>query len=382
MLPAQRMASVQPSYIRNILKATQGNNVMSLAGGLPDERLFPTRLLDNAARELDQNIEVYQYGLTRGLPALVEHLCAENNLPSDEQLLITTGSQQGLDLICRAYLNPDDRVLAEAPVYLGALQAFQLAQAKVGLIDATSKGPDLDQLEAKLAKGCVKFFYAVPDFHNPTGTCWSKATRIAVAELLDRYEVALIEDVPYRQLRYSGEHLPLVSSLMKGDFFLLNSFSKIATSGMRLGCVQATKKLLQPLITIKQASDLHTALPMQQMLLSLLQAPEFEGHIASLRHHYGQRAQALANALISQIGGRLTFNEVEGGMFLWARINCVNAVSLAQECLKNDLAVVPGQAFWPEGKAGYQAIRLNFTRLAPADLEKAVGRLSSAMSAL
>ncbi|TCS43802.1 PLP-dependent aminotransferase family protein [Reinekea marinisedimentorum] len=380
MQSARRMATTRPSYIRDILKATQGRQILSLAGGLPDAQLFPTGLLARAAHELAETPGVYQYGLTSGLPGLVDHIATQNNLASPDQLLITTGSQQGLDLISRAYLNPGDRILAEAPVYLGALQIFQLAEIDIGLIPATDTGPDIAQLEAELAKGGVKFFYAVPDFHNPTGVCWSLATRLAVAELLDRYKVMLIEDAPYRQLRYRGDELPLVSALMKGEHLLLQSFSKIATPGMRIGYVQGSAELLSPLVVVKQASDLHSSLPMQQMILSLLKAPEFPQHLSNLRHHYGLRVQVLAEALQHELGSALSFDVPQGGMFIWARLTEDEAPALAQRCLRNGLAVVPGQAFWPEGAPGYEAIRLNFSCLAPAQLKRAAQRLAASMS--
>lgn len=381
MKTAKRMASTRPSYIRNILKATQGSNVLSLAGGLPDASLFPTELLARAAADLADNSHVYQYGLTSGLPALVEHLHEMNSLSASEQLLVTTGSQQGLDLLTRAYVNPGDRILAEAPVYLGALQVFQLAEANIGLVPATTQGPDLKQLETELKKGDVKFFYAVPDFHNPTGVCWSLETRKAVAALLDRYQILLVEDAPYRQLRYCGVELPLVSSLMKGDSLLLQSFSKVATPGMRIGFVQGPEALVEPLVVVKQACDLHTSLPMQQMILSLLKAPEFVDHLQNLRHHYGQRSLALADALSQSLGDDIRFEVPEGGMFIWVRLQKGSAPALAERCLQKGLAVVPGQAFWPEGECACEAIRLNFSCLPPAQLRQAVNLLAQAMKA-
>jgi DNA-binding transcriptional MocR family regulator len=220
----------------------------------------------------------------------------------------------------------------------------------------------------------------VPDFHNPTGVCWSPETRKAVAELLDKYKVMLIEDAPYRQLRYCGEDQPLVSSLVQGESLLLRSFSKVAAPGMRIGYVQGSEALLEPLAIVKQASDLHTSLPMQQMILSMLQAPEFTGHIDNLRSHYGQRSQVLADALRRELDGQVSFKQADGGMFIWARLAQGKAPELAKRCLANGLAVVPGQAFWPEGEASYQALRLNFSCVTPPELDKAVHLLAKSIT--
>ncbi|BEU02319.1 GntR family transcriptional regulator [Agarivorans sp. OAG1] len=375
---SKRVKQTKPSYIRNILKVTQQADMLSLAGGLPDAELFPLDILKQAADELAQSPSIFQYGATEGLTELRQWLLEENS--AAEEVLITTGSQQALDLIARSYLNPGDKVLCEAPSYLGALQVFDLAEAEIHTVIAEADGPNLAQLEQQLANYKIKLFYAVPDFQNPSGHCWSLSKRKAVASLLAKYKVALIEDAPYRQLRYQGEPLPTVSELSKYAAFHLGSFSKIATPGMRVGYVRAKQALLAPLIKVKQASDLHSAQPMQLMLLATVRHPSFAEHLDKLTNTYRTRRDYLAELLQQQLSYDLEFNVPQGGMFIWARLPRHNAMSLAEAALKQKVAIVPGDEFWPSKHTpDYQAIRLNFTALTEPQLEQAVSRLKKAL---
>ncbi len=375
---SNRVQQTKPSYIRNILKVTQQADTLSLAGGLPDAELFPLDILAQAAAELAQSPSIFQYGATEGLTELRQWLLNDDNL--NEDVLITTGSQQALDLIARSYLNPRDKVLCEAPSYLGALQVFDLAEAEIRTVIAESDGPNLVQLEQQLAKHKIKLFYAVPDFQNPSGHCWSLSKRKAVASLLAKYKVALIEDAPYRQLRYQGEPLPTVSELSSYAAFYLGSFSKIATPGMRVGYVRANQALLEPLNKVKQASDLHSAQPMQMMLLATVRHPLFAEHLTKLTNTYRARRDYLAALLKQQLKGELTFEVPQGGMFIWAKLTRHNAILLAEAALQQKVAIVPGDEFWPSNHtANYQAIRLNFTALTEAQLEQAVIRLKKAI---
>ncbi|WP_221074417.1 PLP-dependent aminotransferase family protein [Agarivorans aestuarii] len=375
---SNRVQQTKPSYIRNILKVTQQFDMLSLAGGLPDAELFPLDILAQAAAELAQSPSIFQYGATEGLTELRQWLLNDDNL--NEDVLITTGSQQALDLIARSYLNPRDKVLCEAPSYLGALQVFDLAEAEIHTVIAESDGPNLAELEQQLAKHKIKLFYAVPDFQNPSGHCWSLSKRKAVASLLAKYKVALIEDAPYRQLRYQGEPLPTVSELSSYAAFYLGSFSKIATPGMRVGYVRANQALLEPLKKVKQASDLHSAQPMQMMLLATVRHPLFAEHLTKLTNTYRARRDYLAALLKQQLKNELEFDVPEGGMFIWAKLTRHKAMPLAEAALQQKVAVVPGDEFWPSNHTvDYHAIRLNFTALTEAQLEQAVARLKRAI---
>jgi len=356
-----QLRGIKPSYIREILATTQAPGMLSLAGGLPASELLPVSQLMTAMASLGQSPEVFQYGETLGYKPLLEFLSNKYELPNGNEAMICTGSQQAIDLIARAYLNPGDTVAMEAPSYLGALQVFGLAQANIHSIEQTKDGPDLNQLEDAFASGSIKLFYCVPDFHNPSGVCWALETRKKVAQLCTKYGVVLIEDVPYRDLRFTGKPLPLVSSLCTQHSFTMRSFSKIAAPGLRLGLVSASKELLSPLVQIKQIADLHTGAPMQAALLSLLSSENFVAHLELIRSTYKKRYNSLYTALTPLFGQHCQCDPVEGGMFIWLRLLEFDARDLTQALLSRNVAVVPGDVFYSSESNAYSAIRLNFS---------------------
>ncbi|MGK0375446.1 MAG: DNA-binding transcriptional MocR family regulator [Arenicella sp.] len=378
---SKQLSGIKPSYIREILAATQEPNMLSLAGGLPASELLPVAQLMQAMESLASSPEVFQYGETSGYKPLLNFLSIKHQLPSDNAAMICTGSQQAIDLIARAYLNPGDTVAMEAPSYLGALQVFGLAQANIHSIEQTNHGPDLNQLEAAFASGTIKLFYGVPDFHNPTGVCWSLEVRKAVATLCNRYKVAFIEDVPYRELRFTGTALPLVSSFCQDNAFVMRSFSKVSSPGLRLGMVSAPKEWLSALVKVKQASDLHTGLPMQAVLLSLLQSDDFPIHLEKVRVNYKQRYHALLHALEPLLGVHCEVDQVQGGMFIWLKLLNARAMDVTQALMQKNVAVVPGDVFYNHVDDIQPALRLNFTHSTLPQIETAVARLSEVLNA-
>ncbi|ROS01697.1 DNA-binding transcriptional MocR family regulator [Sinobacterium caligoides] len=377
MRPATHIETLQPSYIREILSAASADGVISLAGGLPAAELFPCSLLEQAMTTVATQKNVFQYGETQGYAPLIAHLQSTYQLDERQSVLVTTGSQQGLDLIARAYINPGDGVVMEAPSYLGALQVFTVAQARIETVPQTEQGPDLAALAGVFATGNIKLFYAVPDFHNPTGVCWSLQTRLKVAELCDKYSVSLIEDAPYRELRFSGESLPLVSSFCSARAFVLRSFSKTSAPGLRLGVVTGPRDWLIPMVRIKQAADLHSSLPMQAVLLEILKHAEFADHLKNVQMHYQQRYHALVNGINKHIQSAVSFNTVEGGMFIWLELSKGNPEEIARKALAEGVAVVPGTAFYPGTNAASKALRLNFSHCSPEQLVVAIKRLNN-----
>jgi DNA-binding transcriptional MocR family regulator len=383
MQTSRSLQAARPSYIREILRAATAEGVISLAGGLPATELLPMDLLNAATAKLAGRTEVFQYGETRGFPALLDYLTADYQLPNSHGAMLCTGSQQGLDLITRAYLNPGDGVAMEAPSYLGALQLFELVGASIETVEQCEDGPNLQQLEALFARGQTKLFYAVPDFHNPTGICWSLAVRKKVAALCLQYTVTLIEDAPYRELRFAGDDLPLVSSFCPDRAFVLHSFSKIAAPALRVGVVTGRDDWLAPLIALKQASDLHSSLTTQAIVLELIQMPGFRAHLDNIRHHYRQRYQVLNSALISGLdkaGIEYELPVIEGGMFVWLSLPGVDVRKLAALSLEQGVAVVPGDVFYQDSQSAPPALRLNFSHGTPEQLAAAVTRLVKAIA--
>ncbi|WP_281545524.1 PLP-dependent aminotransferase family protein [Grimontia sp. SpTr1] len=377
---AKSLQQTPSSYIREILAAASDKNVISLAGGLPDEKTFPIDLMKPSLETLSEMPEVFQYGATAGYTPLLNFLTDYFQLPDTHIAMACTGSQQGLDLIARAYVNPGDKVVMEAPSYLGAMQVFGLVQADIVTVPQTEFGPDIEALRTVFYEQSPKMFYAVPDFHNPTGVCWSLETRKQVAALCEQYNVALIEDAPYRELRFSGEAIPLVSDFCPQHSIVLRSFSKIASPGLRVGIVSGKRSYLEPLIKIKQGADLHSSVPMQALLLGLLKHDNFDYHIDTIRTLYKSRYETLYSELQDKLPEGCEIKPVDGGMFVWVTLPSCDTFELAKELLKDGVAVVPSPVFYPQPEAAKAALRLNFTNATPTELAEAVSRLASGLT--
>ncbi|MBU2872334.1 PLP-dependent aminotransferase family protein [Colwellia sp. E2M01] len=377
---AKSLQEIQPSYIREILDAASAPGVISLAGGLPDAATFPLPLMAKSLTDLPNRTQLFQYGNTAGYTPLLEHFRTYYQLPASHDSIICTGSQQGLDLIARSFINPGDNIVMEAPSYLGAIQVFGLVQANIESISQRADGPDLEQLEACFATKDITLFYAVPDFHNPTGVCWSLQVRQKVAQLCQQYNVAFIEDVPYRELRFKGEFLPLVSSFCPDNSLVLRSFSKIATPGIRLGLVTGRSDWVAPLNKVKQAADLHSSIPMQAVLLDLLQHDGFEQHLEVLRGLYSERYQALLDNIALKLPAACTLNPVNGGMFIWLSLPDCDVDALAQTALEHGVAVVPSSVFYQQRENVKPALRLNFTNANAEQLSEAIDRLTKVIN--
>ena len=376
MQTAKLLRRIQPSFIREILSAAADEGVISLAGGLPASDSFPLSLIMEKVAALSNNPALFQYGETIGYRPLLSYLEAYYKVDANHRMMVCSGSQQGLDIIARAFLNPGDGVAMEAPCYPGAMQVFAMTGGLIHSVQQKATGPDLSALEAIFASGKVKMFYAVPDFHNPTGVCWTLDVRKRVAALCQQYEVGLVEDAPYRELRFAGQELPMVSSFCPERSLVLRSFSKISTPGMRLGVLSAPEEWLSPLVKVKQASDLHSSLPMQALLLDLLSNPAFPAHIQQLRHLYAERYQALASALSTTLGERFKFEPVQGGMFVWLKVPNSDPLALSKAALSKGVAVVPSNAFYHDETSLEAALRLNFSHECPDTLREAVRRLA------
>ncbi len=369
---AQSLQQIPSSYIREILAAASSDSVISLAGGLPDQSTFPIALMESTLARLSSMPEVFQYGSTEGYGPLLVHLNDLYQLPDNHKAMVCTGSQQGLDLIARAYMDPGDKIVMEAPSYLGAMQVFGLCQANMLSVSQNDEGPDTVALEQIFKQNKIKLFYAVPDFHNPTGVCWSLATRQKVAALCQQYDVALVEDAPYRELRFTGTELPMVSSFCPDHSIVLRSFSKIASPGLRIGVVTGKESYIQPLVKVKQGADLHSSIPMQALLLGLLQHPEFDQHLDSIRKLYQTRYLKLVEELSKELPNNCTLKSVEGGMFIWLTLPKCDAFQLANDLLAQGVAVVPSDVFYANRSEVKPALRLNFTNSSLEEIEQAV----------
>jgi DNA-binding transcriptional MocR family regulator len=361
-------------------------DVISFAGGLPAPDLFPTELLARLSLELLQSRDApqaLQYGETEGLPALRRRIVERAPFPagsfSEEGALVTQGSQQGLDLAAKLFLDPGDEVLVETPAYVGALQAFRFFGARVTFLPCDGEGIRPDALQAALRRR-PKFVYLTPTFQNPSGLCYSAGRRAEVARVLAGGDTLLVEDDPYRELWYDAPPPPPVACGVDPQRRLyMGSFSKTAVPGLRIGFLLGPPALVRRAVLAKQATDLHTNTLGQHLLLRLLGEPVFEEHLAGLRRRYRARRDALDGALSARLAADLAWHRPGGGMFLWARLRAGgDAAALLERALEEGLAFVPGGEFHGEGE-GRDTLRLNFSHSDEARLAEGAGRLARAL---
>ncbi len=380
-----RMSGVRRSYIREILKVTQNPEIISFAGGLPSPDHFPAEAFARASAEVlaDSGPQSLQYSITEGHPPLREFISERYrtkwglDIPAEE-ILITTGSQQGLDLMAKVMLDNGDGVLIEKPGYLGAIQAFSLFGANFLTAGLKPTGVDLAELEARLAER-PKIFYAVPSFQNPSGTTYDEATRRETARLLEASDTVLLEDNPYGELRFKGESLPPIRAYMgKDKAVLMGSFSKIASPGMRIGWIAAGPELMHKLVTAKQAADLHTSIFAQRVLHRFLETSDLDEHIAVIRKAYGERRDVMVSAIRREFPDEVRCTEPEGGMFLWGELpRGISAEEVFAKAIERKVAFVPGLPFFVDGTDN--AFRLNFSNSTPERIQEGIKRLGACL---
>jgi 2-aminoadipate transaminase len=378
MNPVTHLQTTKPSYIREILRVVSEGDIISLAGGLPCPERFPMAIIEELMPRITRDKTSFQYASTAGYRPLIDDLYTRYAIPDSHEIIITNGSQQGIDLCARVFINKGDKLLVENPSYLGALQIFSIAQAQALTVTQENDGPNLAQLEVHFARGDIRFFYGIPDFNNPTGCCWSLEKRRQVAELCVRYSVLFIEDAPYRNMRFTGEPLPTVSSFAPDHCIMLRSFSKMICPALRIAALITPKRWFSAFNTLKQATDLHTTVPMQRLAQGILQHPDFAAHLERTNQHYHLRYQALYQSLLDLPHDRFTIKPVEGGMFVWLGLPTCDTLALATEALKNGVAVVPSSEFYVEDGNHHtlpSALRLNFSYNSSEKIRQGVERL-------
>lgn len=388
-LLSDRIKATPPSFIRSILKTAADPEVISFAGGLPNPISFPqAELLESMQRIMSEyGSKVFQYSLTAGLPELREYIANRYNTRfglnlTMENILITTGSQQALDLISKVLLNTGDGVIVEKPSYLGAIQAFSQYQPTFYPVNLTSDGLDIEQLKQALANH-IKFIYTIPNFQNPTGLTYSAENRNKVSELLKEYEAVLIEDDPYGELRFDGEQLPYIGAGKLANSIVLGSFSKTVTPGMRTGfIISENTELLKHISIAKEASDLHTNIFAQYLIWDYLEHNDYDKHIKKIRDLYQEQAQAMMKAMDTYFPKSVSYTKPHGGMFLWVSLpEGVSAMKLFPKALANKVAFVPGDPFYISMK-DTNSMRLNYTNADSKTINEGIRRLGDLLKAL
>ena len=384
---SDRIIKTKPSFVREILKVTEQKDVISFAGGLPNPISFPKKALEESSIRIIENYgdKVFQYSTTEGYKPLRQYIADRYkkifNLDVDaDDILITTGSQQGLDLMGKVLLNKGDKVAIEKPGYLGAIQSFSLYEPKFCPITLDSDGINLEELENTLKNNDVKILYTVPNFQNPTGLTYSMEKRKSMRDILKKYNTFLIEDDPYGELRFSGENLPYIGADYLENSVLFGSFSKTVTPGMRIGylCTK-NKELRKHLVTAKQSSDLHTNIFSQYMIYDYLVNNDYEEHIAKIKALYKEQATCMINAMEKYFPSYVSFTKPEGGMFMWATLtNNESSLDVFNKAMEKKVAFVPGDPFYVDVKNS-NTFRLNYTNSDDTTIEEGIKRLGSVL---
>ena len=378
---AQRAHKMNPSVIREILKITERPGIISFAGGLPSPDTFPVQAMREASERvltLDGRAAL-QYAASEGLPQLREwvahDLVKQGMQVSPDQVLITTGSQQGLDLIAKVLIDAGSKILVETPTYLGALQAFMPMEPEVVSVDSDDEGVDADDLRVKAAD--ARFVYLLPNFQNPTGRTMTEARRAAVARAALDTGLPVIEDNPYGDLWFDQAPAASLSSRLPGQSLYLGSFSKILAPGLRLGYVVAPRALYPKLLQAKQAADLHTPSFNQRVVAEVLKDGFIDRHVPTIRALYKRQCEAMLEALAREMAGLdVHWNRPAGGMFLWARLPAgMDAVQLLPHAVEKNVAFVPGAAFYAAHPV-QETLRLSFVTSTVEQIRTGVAALA------
>lgn len=379
---ANRMARMTTSAVREILKVAERPDILSFAGGLPAPELFPVEAIARAHAEVFATCgeAALQYSTTEGYGPLREWIRDRMALRGlsleSDQVLITSGSQQGIDLVAKVLLDPGDTVAVENPSYLAALQAFGGYQVRLAPVPGDDQGMDVDALEEVVRSQRPKLIYVVPEFNNPKGTSLAKERRLKLVQLAQRHRIPILEDDPYGEIRFRGETpRPLAALDRDGTVIYLSTFSKTLAPGMRIGWIAMPRSLIRPLTIAKQATDLHTATLAQRATAQLLQTFDLDGHLARLREVYRSRGEAMLRALETELPEGTRWTRPEGGLFIWVRLpDGLDAQALLPRALDQKVAFVPGSAFFAQDPQP-EFMRLNFSNRDEALIAKGMARL-------
>ena len=376
------IVALQPSVIREILKFASKPGVISFAGGLPAPELFPRENLKRIATEVIEKYspDCLQYTLSQGvLPLrtmLAERATARGTKTSASNILITTGAQQGIELVARAFLKPGDCILTENPTYIGALQAFNSYGAKYATVDMDENGMLVDQVERCIKERRPKFIYVVPTFQNPTGITMSMERREALCRVATVHGIPLVDDSPYGDIRFAGTPVSSLKSCGGDTVIALRTFSKTMTPGLRIGWINAPRPFIVMLERVKQFADLHSSSFTQFLVYEYIRQGLLEPHSEQIKADYLNKRNVMIKTLEATFPREISWTHPEGGLFIWLQLpKYVSAQSLFQKALDLNVAYVPGGTFFPNG-GGENTLRLNFSNASPDMIVEGIGRLA------
>ena len=382
---ADRTNRMQSSIIRELLKITQQPGIISFAGGLPAPELFPVRAFREACEFVLTEVpdRALQYGPTQGCKGLLEYLAAQGRkygVPSlPENILITNGSQQALDLIGRVFIDPGDKILTESPTYLGAIQAWRVYGPEFVTVPIDDDGMEVEAAAELLKREKVKFIYVLPNFHNPGGTTMPLERRERLVRLAAANGAFIVEDDPYGELRFEGEDIPPIVSLHKENVIYLSTFSKTLAPGIRLGWISGPSAIVGRLGQAKQGTDLHTGTFVQYLAYDICERGLLRSHVRKIRAEYHRRRDVMLEAMQEHFPEGVTWTRPQGGLFLWVRLpEDADTDTLFHVALEEKVAFVPGNVFYPNG-GGQNTMRLNFSCMQPPQIREGIARLGRAI---
>ncbi len=374
---ADRFNGVEGSEIRKIFSLLAVPEMISFAGGNPSPSCFPSKVIGEITAELIQNhsSSIFQYGNTLGTSSLLKTVREMNShlMRENDDLIILTGSSQGIEMTARALINRGDTMLVESPTFLGALQTFKLAEADVKTVQLQEDGPDLAELEEKIVRYRPKFFYVIPTFQNPTGVTASDEKRRKIYEICAEHGVIVLEDDPYAELRYEGEALrPIKSYDTQGIVIKLMSFSKTISPGLRVGAAIADKAVIHRFNLAKQGLDVHTSNLSQNIVSEFVRQGYYEPHVKEICRTYKAQRDAMEEAIGLHFPAGVKMLHPMGGLFMWGELpEGMDSKDLFQKCVEKKVAFVPGAPFYAENPRA-NAFRLNFSMPSVESIRKGI----------
>jgi 2-aminoadipate transaminase len=377
---SDRIQNIPESFIREILKVSSKPEMISFAGGLPNPNFFPVEKIARAAEKVlsRDGTSALQYWVTEGYLPLRDYIAQWQSRKmgqpiNAEDILMLNGSQQGLDLVGKLFLNKSSQVLLEGPSYLGAIQAFSVYQPAFHHIKIFDGGPDVDEFSYTVKNKKPVFFYGIPNFQNPTGNTYDLFHREKLVENHRGSDLLWIEDNPYSEISFERNTLPDFYNLMPEKTIMLGSFSKIISPGMRLGWAMGPSEIMKKMTVVKQASDLHSNNLGQRIVYQFLIDNPLEDHLASIRKFYKSQADFMIEAMRVNFPGQVTWIEPKGGMFIWVTLpEGLSTCNLLEESIKENVLFVPGENFYVDALGGKNSMRLNFSNPSKEDITKGI----------
>lgn len=389
---SDKVKDMQPSAIREIFKFLSDPNMISLAAGNPSAASFPIEKIRAISEQifLTCPVEALQYSVTEGYAPLraqvAQRLKERFSIGTDsDDVIITTGGQQGIDLTAKVLCNEGDTVICENPSFIGALNAFRSYNTKLVGVDVEPDGINVEMLEKALRENPrTKLIYLIPTFQNPSGVTMSYEKRRAVMALAEKYNTVILEDNPYGELRFDGEDVPTLKSMdTNGRVLYCSSFSKILSAGMRVGFVCGNRELIQKIVVVKQVNDVHTNIFFQMLASKFIEIYGLDEHIASIRALYRAKSSLMIGELEKNFGDTLTFVRPQGGLFIWCTLpEGYDSVLFTRRALENMVAVVAGNTFSPDKDAVSRSFRLNYSTPGDEQIIEGVARLKKTFDSI